>query len=90
MMVSRVRPACGAGNDVCAALFLPLLPGQTHDAASLYGNWTAAWKHFGWLPEQFDIGISAHHPVEKVQAHPPRRTPARLSLLLPPEWPGRE
>lgn len=45
-------------------------PGQTRDAASLYGNWTAAWEHFGWLPEQFDIGISAHHPVEKVPSPP--------------------
>ena len=43
------------------------LAGQTCHAAALHGNWTAAWERFGWLPEQFDIGMTTSHPVEKVR-----------------------
>ena len=42
------------------------LAGQTAAAAELYGNWTAAWDRFGWLPEQFDMTMSTVHPIEKV------------------------
>ena len=42
--------------------------GQTAAAAELYGNWTAAWDRFGWLPEQFDMTMSTVHPIEKVRS----------------------
>jgi len=43
--------------------------GQTAAAAELYGNWTASWDRFGWLPEQFDMTMSTVHPIEKVLSH---------------------
>jgi hypothetical protein len=45
----------------------PLHAGQTEDAALLHGNWTAAWKTFGWLPELFDAGVTQRHPLQRVR-----------------------
>ena len=41
--------------------------GQVRDAATLHGNWTAAWKEFGWLPELFDASGSQRHPMQTVR-----------------------
>ena len=41
--------------------------GQTGDAANLYHNWTLAWNHFGWLPEQFDIGITTAESLRRLE-----------------------
>ena len=42
--------------------------GDTEFAGAQHGSWMRAWRHFGWLPELFDIAISARHPLEKVAA----------------------
>ena len=69
---AHVVISCGR---VCASLAVRSLltrnlclchAGQTAAAAELYGNWTAAWDRFGWLPEQFDMTMSTVHPIEKV------------------------
>ncbi|CAL8470523.1 g10065 [Coccomyxa elongata] len=44
---------------------LQALIGQLDDAALLHGNWTAAWKAFGWLPELFDAGLTQRHPLQR-------------------------
>ncbi len=44
-----------------------VMAGQLDDAALLHGNWTAAWKAFGWLPELFDAGLTQRHPLQRVR-----------------------
>jgi hypothetical protein len=41
--------------------------GDTGFAGAQHASWMRAWRHFGWLPELFDIAISTRHPLEKVR-----------------------
>ncbi|KAJ9523159.1 hypothetical protein QJQ45_024102 [Haematococcus lacustris] len=38
------------------------LIGQEQDAKDLHGNFTAAWRTFGWLPEVFGLDLTKVHP----------------------------
>ena len=45
-------------------LVLQVLAGQVPEAAGLLANWSAAWHHFGWLPEMFEMSLDHRPPTQ--------------------------